>query len=70
MSKWAQIMLRGSRELASPIRSKIGTQWSYLISYYMTAGECIICSDDLRQSRLVFHIFDIIFQGCQHHLLP
>ena len=64
MSKWAQIMLRGSGELASPTRGKMGAQCSYLILYYMAAGECIICSDDLRQSRLVFHIFDIIFQGC------
>jgi len=66
----APVMLRGSVEFVSPIHSKIGAQWSYLISYYMTDGECVICSDDLRQSRLVFHAFDIIFQGCRHHLLP
>lgn len=63
-------MLGGSRELASPVHSRTGPRRSYLISHYVTAGECIICSDDLRQSRLFFHIFDIIFQGCQRALLP
>lgn len=63
-------MLGGSRELASPVHSRTGPRRSYLISHYVTAGECIICSDDLRRSRLFFHIFDIIFQGCQRALLP
>lgn len=65
MSKWAPVKLRASGELAWPGGSKTGAPRRRLIACAMTAGECVISSDDLRQSRLVLHVFAIIFQGCR-----